>query len=303
MASETNIEWADATFSPWIGCTKISPGCDNCYAAVSTPARRFGVEWGAGKPRRQTSEAYWRQPLRWNAMHARPHGERRFRVFCASLADVFDNEVPTRWRADLFRLIQQTQNLDWLLLTKRIGNVSQMVLDAGFASRWPLPNVWLGASICTQAEADRDILKLLCTPARMRFISVEPMLSPITINAPIFDQDGDRVLHWVICGGESGKDARPVHPDWVRDLRDQCVQSGTPFFFKQWGEWRPPQAGEYFETSRGRAQPVPAFLVARDGAVHTYRETAGDGAEVMIRVGKKKAGRTLDGRTWEESAC
>lgn len=302
MAAETKIEWADATFNPWIGCTRVSPGCDHCYAAVSTPARRFGVEWGAGKARRETSEAYWRQPLRWNAMHARPHGERRFRVFCASLADVFDNEVPARWRTDLFQLIQQTPNLDWLLLTKRIGNVSQMVIDAGFASLWPLPNVWLGASICTQAEADRDILKLLCTPARVRFISVEPMLSPITINAPIFDQDGDRVLHWVICGGESGKDARPVHPDWVRSLRDQCVQSGTPFFFKQWGEFDlsydrdrdDPDMQRCGETSR---KPGQWINLAGGQGFH------GDRVHYARGVGKKQAGRVLDGRTWEESPC
>lgn len=299
MASETSIEWADATFNPWIGCTRVSPGCDNCYAAVSTPARRFGVEWGAGKARRETSEAYWRQPLRWNAMHARPHGERRFRVFCASLADVFDNEVPARWRTDLFRLIQQTPNLDWLLLTKRIGNVSQMVIDAGFASCWPLPNVWLGASICTQAEADRDILKLLCTPARVRFISVEPMLSPITINAPIFDEDGGRVLHWVICGGESGEDARPVHPDWVRGLRDQCVGSGTPFFFKQWGE-------HDLSYDRDRDDPDWQRCEAISQKPGQWINLAGGqgfhGARVHYahRIGKRRSGRLLDGRTWDE---
>lgn len=227
MADHSKIEWTDATFNPWIGCTKVSPACDHCYAAVSTPARRLGVEWGAGQPRRRTSDGNWKLPLRWNA---RPfwqceacgwRGEdgegssrlrvctscagklqpARRRVFCASLADVFDNEVPTAWRRDLFQLIIDTPNLDWLLLTKRIGNAERMMEDAGVFSggrysagdghRHPLPNVWLGATVCNQAEADRDIPKLLATPAAVRFLSMEPLLGPVNLRSASYIAERD----------------------------------------------------------------------------------------------------------------
>lgn len=322
MAKETKIEWCDATFNPWMGCTKVSPACDHCYAAVSTPARTLGVEWGAGKPRRRTSPGNWGLPLRWNAKHAEffaEHG-RRQRVFCASLADVFDNEVPPQWRAELFELIEATPNLDWLLLTKRIGNVRDMAPlpwigvpvqhgpdPSNIHGGWP-PNVWLGATICNQAEADRDIPKLLRVPAAVRFLSIEPMLGPVNLERlevknsatlgsytdalrghswdesaheggsqplPTDPPDHARV-DWVIAGGESGPHARPMHPDWARSLRDQCAVAGLPFLFKQWGEWRP-------------CQPPHVDCV-------TPREMRSVDGWPMERVGKKAAGRTLDGR-------
>ena len=142
MSAATRIEWADSTFNPWIGCTKISPGCDHCYAERQMDQRLGRVRWGAGQPRQRTSAAYWRQPELWNAeadrfrecgacgwrgqieIGASPVPFARRRVFCASLADVFDNEVPLKWLMDLLDLIRRTPNLDWLLLTKRIGNVT-----------------------------------------------------------------------------------------------------------------------------------------------------------------------------------
>ena len=164
MAENTKIEWADHTFSPWTGCTKVSPACDHCYAEGW--AKRSGhVKWGSGQPRRRTSDANWRMPLKWNR-EAERTGVRP-RVFCASLADVFDNEVDPAWRADLFKLIADTPNLDWLLLTKRIGNAQRMIgealtimSEAGKPmNRWPWPNVWLSATVVNQEEADRDIPK------------------------------------------------------------------------------------------------------------------------------------------------
>lgn len=184
----------------------------------------------------------------------------RRRVFCASLGDVFDNEVPAEWRADLFDLILATPHLDWLLLTKRIGNAKKMLnevavcrgalLTANDEYR-PPENVWIGATICNQAEADRDIPKLLAVPARVRFLSIEPMLGPISMrwlpafpeNAPHIAQrangetnhlDGLRRLDWIIVGGESGQHARPMQAEWVRTLRGQCVVAGVPFLFKRW---------------------------------------------------------------------
>lgn len=306
MAADSKIEWTDHTFNPWIGCTKVSKaatgggGCDNCYAEVSTPARVLrakGAEtWGAGSLRIRTSEANWKMPLRWNAqadIFMAQHG-RRQRVFCASLADVFDNAVPDEWRHDLFNLIAGTPDLDWLLLTKRIGNAKEMIARA-IGSGWIPCNVWLGATIVNQAEADRDIPKLLDTPAEVRFLSMEPLLGPVNLAAmqidggQLFDglrgrrlfssvMDNPRI-NWVIVGGESGPQARPMHPDWARGLRDQCATAGVPFLFKQWGEWAP----------YGRSRIDSAVL-----------ETPKSLDEPIQRFGKKLAGRMLDGREWNE---
>lgn len=328
MAENTSIEWCDHTFNPWIGCTRVSiaatggGGCDNCYAAVSTPARAMKISWGAKEPRHRTAPATWAQPLKWNAAHEAfyaAHG-RRQRVFCASLADVFDNEVDIQWRADLFELIKATPNLDWLILTKRIGNVLPM---AQRFFEW-IPNAWLGATVVNQEEADRDIPKLLAIPARVRFLSCEPLLGPVNLWLPTrlfmtgrgpFGKEepiamcdhccnGDRCddpthyergrpewrvrcphcrgtgrgrpIDWVICGGESGREARPMHPDWARSLRDQCAAAGVPFLFKQWGEWGP-----------DLVPPVRASYRWPDRA---------DGTQAWsYRVGKKAAGRLLDG--------
>ncbi len=226
----SNIEWTDHTFNPWIGCTKVSPGCDNCYAEQRMDKRLHVVNWGPGQTRKRTSVANWREPLKWERNHAAffaEHG-RRQRVFCASLADVFDNEVDPQWRADFFSLIAATPNLDWQLLTKRIGNADWM-LDAAtdgidfwgdggrqmsrdYFSNQPWPHVWIGASIVNQAEADRDIPKLLAVPAAKRFLSMEPLLGPVDLGAWLDP--------WEECGycGESF--------DFERGRPDQCPECG-----------------------------------------------------------------------------
>lgn len=311
MAENSKIEWCDHTFNPWIGCTKVGPGCDHCYADAWD--QRFGGNgqprrWGAGVERSRTSDANWRKPLAWQGKAAAfmaSHG-RRQRVFCASLADVFDNEVPQDWRADLFQLIQSTPDLDWLLVTKRVGRAGEVL--RGIDPNWsaaPWRNVWLGATVVNQDEANRDIPKLLDTPAAVRFLSCEPLLGPLDLSKVLIPATGSPRsalghLDWVIAGGESGTHARPMHPDWSRRLRDQCAAVGVSFFFKQWGEWRPPDACEDFDTLRGRAASPPAFLVDEIGNVHCTHEAAGGGALPMIRAGKKTAGRLLDGRTWNE---
>lgn len=298
MSANTKIEWADHTFNPWIGCTKVGPGCDNCYAEADFDKRRKVVQWGAGQPRKRTAPSTWAQPLKWNAEAGRDmkaweefkavneFGDadlisrgmvkpKRPRVFCASLADVFDNEVPTQWRIELIKLILATPHLDWLLLTKRIGNAADMLevsFRAAHAQRegWRdnvPPNVWIGATIANQVEAGRDIPKLLAVPAAKRFLSMEPLLGPVDLsvvaclpcptlaNGLIMDPStggydcckecdwtglsSEWGIDWVIVGGESGPKARPMHPDWARSLRDQCQAAGVPFLFKQWGNWRP----------------------------------------------------------------
>lgn len=292
MAENTAIEWCDHTFNPWTGCTKVSPGCDHCYAeGWSKRASDKVGKWGPGAQRVRTTSANWRKPLAWNAAHAEffaQHG-RRQRVFCASLADVFDNEVPQEWRYDLFNLILGTPNLDWLLLTKRIGNAARMIeetlpdnmkaLPADHPVAWPWPNVWIGATVVNQAEADRDIPKLLQVPAAVRFLSIEPMLGAIdltrvqwpgkhkvdVLRGGAWDMpswhggftnhsDMGRV-HWVIAGGESGPNARPAHPDWFRSLRDQCAAAGVPFFMKQMGGAR---------DKRGALADLPEDLRVRE---------------------------------------
>lgn len=316
MAENTKIEWTDHTFNPWEGCQKVGPGCDNCYAETRNARFAGGtaINWGPGSPRRRTSASNWQLPKRWNAQadaFMAQHG-RRQRVFCASLADVFDNAVDPQWRADLFALIDATPNLDWLLLTKRIGNVRGMLAelahgndpDLSLLDMMPLPNVWIGATIVNQAEADRDLPKLYAVPACVRFLSIEPLLGPVSLGGwPIFDEGEKPLLHWVIVGGESGPGARPMHPDWARSLRDQCEAAGVPFLFKQWGEWGEPDSIE----RTGLAHQGWHEQDRMDGGVprHEWPGPVRNGVELaslrpeVYRVGKKAAGRLLDGRTWD----
>ncbi|WP_315771238.1 MULTISPECIES: phage Gp37/Gp68 family protein [unclassified Bradyrhizobium] len=228
MASNSKIEWTDHTFNPWIGCTNISPGCDHCYAEAWS--KRSGlVKWG-NSPRRRTSEAYWRSPLRWQATAAtfeRQHG-RRQRVFCASLADVFDNQADSDWRADLFSLIAATPSIDWLLLTKRPQNIARMLPE-----RWPpdgMRNVWLGTTAEDQTRFDQRWPLLAQIPAAVRFVSYEPAIGPVRLN-----KAHDIQPDWLIIGGESGPRARHMNARWVRDVVSDCRKLRVAPFFKQWG--------------------------------------------------------------------
>ncbi|MBK6616603.1 phage Gp37/Gp68 family protein [Ottowia sp.] len=231
MAEETGIPWADSTFNGWIGCNPVSPGCANCYAARSTPARVLHIIWGPHEPRWLTSDANWAQPRRWNAAHNaffEKHGRRR-RVFCASLSDVFDNRADPAWRERLWRLVRATPNLDWLILTKRVGNVRSM-LPQDWGSGYP--NVWLGISVVNQEEVDRDVPKLLSIPARVRWLSLEPLLGPVSLGG---FKGADLFVDWVVVGGESGDDARPMEEVWVRPIRQDSEDLGAAFFYKQKG--------------------------------------------------------------------
>jgi protein gp37 len=226
MAENSKIEWTDHTFNPWIGCTKVSPACDNCYAEAMMDLRYGKVRWGAGEDRKRTSAANWQLPKRWNRQ-AQADGSRPF-VFCASLADVFDNEVDPLWRHQLFELIKDTPNLTWLLLTKRIGNVNKMT-NPFEGNRCLPPNAAVGATMATQEEYDRDRMKLwdvamACRPA-FTFASIEPMLGPVILDKHAPD--------WIICGGESGRNPRLMHPQWARDLRDGAARFNRAFFMKQ----------------------------------------------------------------------
>jgi protein gp37 len=376
------IEWTDHTFNPVVGCQPISPGCAHCYAKAMV--ERYGRDFSK---RARTSAENWKKPLRWNRqiwqcdgcgswrfldsmltnLDGTPKNTtpclkckrleslhlRRPKVFCASMADWLDDAWPIEVLADLLKLIHDTPNLDWLLLTKRPENwssrtaavvtwIESFVRQCGdsrylptleWLKGWkqgvPPANVWIGTTVENQEWADRRIPELLKIPAKVRFLSCEPLLEPVDL-APaleIIDRDelgltddplaatllqqavsegrGDcaRMISWVICGGESGQGdkIRPMHPDWARSLRDQCQAAGVPFFFKQHGEWAPaarehgvvgsvmPDTGEKYRwigwdgktqnpSSHGLAEPILA----------------------IARVGKKAAGRLLDGREWSQ---
>lgn len=240
MGENSAIEWTDHTFNPWVGCTKVGPGCDGCYAEAMMDHRYGRVEWGAGNDRLRTSPANWRKPLAWNKAATGPTF-----VFCASLADVFDNEVDPLWRRDLFALIEATPKLTWLLLTKRIGNVLKMT-DAEAGNPGVPRNAAVGATMVNQEEYDRDRMKLADVkwargPA-FTFASMEPLLGPVILdkNAP----------DWIIVGGETDQGshkARQADPAWFRSIRDQSARLGRAFFMKQ----------------MTRKAPIPADLLVR----------------------------------------
>lgn len=345
MGKETGIQWTDHTFNPWWGCTKVSPGCDHCYA--DTLSTRWGYDiWGPDAKRRFFDDKHWAEPLRWNAA-AEQAGVRR-RVFCGSMCDWAEgrpDQAAARLR--LFDLIEQTPYLDWQLLTKRPGAIPHLVprhwLDT------PPANVWYGTSVENQEQADRRIPQLLAVPAVVRFLSCEPLLGPVDLAGWIgemyccscgyrgfdvgddVDENGDpdcpqcgagewhftnvawhgaldqekrKPIHWIITGGESGPGARPCHPDWARSLRDQCEAAGVAFHFKQWGEW----------VAKALHEPTPVAqggnwgCLSRDGTwtpqATTWNGRQGDPRDdyeyTMVRIGKKAAGRLLDGHTWDE---
>jgi protein gp37 len=306
MAENSSIEWTDHTFNPWVGCTKVSDGCKNCYAEEMMAKRWGKVQWGVNGQRVRTSEANWKKPLQWNRK-AEMLGI-RYKVFCASLADVFENKADQQaeidqWRGQLFDMIRDTPNLDWLLLTKRpelvnetIERVTGATSDVFFLQN---KNVWLGTSVENQEQADIRIPELLTIPAAVRFLSMEPLLGEVDLHSGDWGAIGGQFCHkcgefswykddgnacpkchkpamtthaqidWVIVGGESGHNARPMHLAWARGVRDQCVSAGVPFLFKQWGEW-------------------------------SYLNDLADGGEKFAKVGKHAAGRLLDGREWNE---
>ncbi|RQT22081.1 phage Gp37/Gp68 family protein [Burkholderia contaminans] len=329
MSEISKIEWCDRTWSPWEGCQKVGPGCDHCYAEGMNRWLRHGENWGPSAPRRTYGPAHWKKPLRWNERaQAAGHPLTEFPSVC----DPFDNAAPAGVRAAFGRLILATPSLIWLLLTKRIGNAPAMLYEM-FADG-PPSNVWLGATVVNQAEADRDIPKLLTIPVSVRFLSLEPLLEPIDLESVAWPglaghrvdvlrggywnqapyvvgaaaaalgtpkggftnhSDFPSTIDWVITGGESGRGARIAHPAWTRALRDQCEGAGVPFMFKQWGQWMPGVQTTNAQFDAARA----GVWVKRSGHIHdgTNPTAFGEGDAHMLSVGKKISGRLLDGVT------
>ncbi len=250
---KTKIEWtatldADGvmhpgyTFNPWWGCTKVSDGCKNCYA--ETLAKRYGFDvWGLNTPRRLMSDNHWQQPIKWDA-----EGQRlgiRYRVFCASMADVFEENAPESESERLWKLIRNTPNLDWQLLTKRPHRIADN-LPGDWGNGYS--NVWLGTSVEDERVVER-IGHLVSVPAVIHFLSLEPLIGPLP-NLPLSDID------WVIVGGESGAGARPMDEAWVLDIRRQCRSSRVSFFFKQWGGVNKKKAGRELQKRLYNEMPV-----------------------------------------------
>jgi protein gp37 len=328
----TKIEWTDRTWNPVTGCTKVSPGCDHCYAEGI--ARRF-----AGSPafpngfdvtlheERITAPLRWRKPAR---------------VFVNSMSDLFHQDIPDEFIARVFAVMAATQQQHtYQVLTKRHGRMRSLLSAPAFFEAvadavrvrgevysrelvgWPLPNVWLGVSVEDQKRADLRIPALLETTAAVRFLSCEPLLGPVDLSRWLgvewmesFDGWGQELfasmagrvgtaggLHWVIVGGESGPGARPMHPGWARHLRDQCAAADVPFFMKQRGEWTWARPTDWPVKDWAR-NPDRNAVVFPDGRVENVATTTwGDEVEdaaLVYRVGKKAAGRELDGRTWDQ---
>lgn len=303
MGDKSNIEWTDATWNPVTGCTRVSKGCDNCYIERTPPfwmnGRKFDKPGIGATTGVKLHPERLDQPLRW----AKPR-----RVFVNSLSDLFHRDVSTDYIVDVFLRMWWANQHTFQILTKRpeimrlkmprieeaLRRVERdlVLTDAPTPLTWPLPNVWLGVSVEDQDAAELRIPKLLDTPARVRFLSCEPLLGPVQLRpewmelelqafgngATLFPHIG-----WVIVGGESGPNARPMHPDWARSLRDQCAEFYTPFHFKQWGEWAP------HNVARPSASQLLAHGTHWDGTVNA-----------MAWVGKKRAGRRLDRRTHDQ---
>ncbi len=312
MSATSGIEWTDATWNPVTGCTKVSPGCDHCYAETIT--ERFH---GTGSFAHVILHAdRLSSPLRWR----RPR-----RVFVNSMADLFHDAVPDVFIGSVFEVMAATPRHTYQVLTKRHGRMRSLLSSwAKTCTRpvqlhpddrpmmirdvvWPLPNVHLGVSVEDHKRAELRIPALLDTPAAVRFVSCEPLLGPVDLSPWIRATDYPETtavdptpVSWVITGGESGGRARPAHPDWFRQIRDECLTAGVAYFHKQNGEWRAPKLGEEYDTMLGRAGHPPAFLIDPAGHVHCAREAAGSAAVPVIRVGKKAAGRELDGWIWQQ---
>jgi protein gp37 len=323
MGETTKIEWTDHTFNPWIGCTKVSPGCANCYAERENKLWRWnGGVWGPGSLRKVTSDANWRKPLQW-AKQAQAAGKRA-KVFCSSLADVFDHEAPKDARRWLWDLISETHHaLDWQLLTKRPEQIRRVIFEDGLAEIFFLRmQCWIGVTAENQEQAEKRVPVLLSTAAEKRFVSCEPLLGALDL-AQLRDPDGEDELarldalqgtfmcdgmneprntprlDQVICGGESGPGARPMHPDWARSLRDQCTAAGVAYFFKQWGEWAP---GECVDATSGIVQTATWFdnRWSFDRANLADDEGHRDDEPDLYRIGKQLAGASLDGQEWKQ---
>jgi protein gp37 len=310
---KTSIEWTDASWNPIVGCTEVSPGCANCYAARlaatrlrHTPQYKGLAEMHDGKPRWSSLPAVGESitKLRFLPERLNEPLERKkpTKYFVCDMGDLFHEDVHGDWIDEVLTVVDRCPQHTFQILTKRAQRMHDLL------RHYPVkPNIWLGVSVENQHFADERIPLLLETPAAVRWISAEPLLGPVDIGAVkvsalyLLEQKwiGRGGLDWVVCGGESGPNARPMHPDWARSLSDQCQAAGVPFFFKQWGEWG-------FSGGHPIGTPGAFYILGNDNLpisvqVDKYpRPFDSFGSCVLEKLGKKKAGRLLDGREWNE---
>lgn len=342
----TKIEWADKTINPVVGCSKCSPGCDNCYAERFA-ARLAKNPDSAAKYRGTVDQSgHWTGKINglWMSNTPSPSDRKSKRIFMGSMGDMFHENVTTDLLVKMLAFAAVCRQHTFILLTKRPERMLQFMSDTSSIANdrrvkaykdiasiygvdtdmddlgWPLNNLWLGVTVCNQAEADEKIPILLRTPAVKRFVSLEPLLGPVDLGrlhctgyeCPdvhfVFDcltgrsenadwvYHGENTLDWVICGGETGPCARPMHPSWARTLRDQCVAARVPFFFKGWGEWYP-EGWVHYDSRFDH----PYMVLTLDGRIVPNREALAPSHNVELRrLGKRRSGRLLDKREWNE---
>ncbi|ADG20356.1 Gp37Gp68 family protein [Paraburkholderia atlantica] len=328
MSDNTKIEWTDATWNIVTGCDVTSPGCKNCYAMKLAGTRLRNHPSRAGLTRPTAAGPVWTGEVRFNDQWL----DQPFRwtqprmIFVCAHGDLFHESVRDEWIDKVFAVMARARQHTYQVLTKRADRMREYLShpvrhgrmlaashEIGWAGmewcQWPLPNVWLGVSVEDQKRADERIPALLKCPAAVRWISAEPLLGPIDLTCIEIDEmltpttrgrisalstdDENRyfqaphALDWVVVGGESGSRARPMHPDWARSLRDQCAEACVPFLFKQWGEWAP-------------GSNWPDDIAIPSGELCNFDNPLLDDAGSVWRVGKKAAGRLLDGRTHDE---
>ena len=279
----TKIEWASESWNPVTGCTPISEGCRNCYAKRMANRLRGRYGYPADDPFKVTFHPdRLNQPLRW---------EKPRRIFVVSMGDLFHEDVKYKWIDAIWSRIAKCPQHTFMVLTKRPERMAEFVSEIGIFNYDVLPNLWLGITCENQQAADKRMPIFLQIPAAVHFVSLEPLLGDIDLGIDIGQGVGDLAidkLSWCIIGGESGPGARPMHPDWARSVRDQCQSAGVPFFFKQHGEWTG-KAGWYLQKDMASCRSI---IMDRD-----KNDKIGVS---MGKVGKKKAGRILDGRTWDK---
>jgi len=309
MGRETGIEWTDSTWNPIRGCSRVSEGCRNCYA--ESVAARFS---GAGAPYEGLAkfvvvadgvEARWTNEVRLIEKHLEDpiRWKKPARIFVNSMSDLFHPGVKDEWLGRIFDVMARAPQHIYQILTKRPERMLDVLYAAGdsevatsftqtYSQPWPPPNWWFGVSVENQETANARIPILAKCPAAVRFVSYEPAIGPLDLAIAAGDPVSMAAIDWFICGGESGSRARPMHPQWARAVRDLCVDLGIPFFFKQWGEW---------------VDPSQNLCALHTAGVHEYISDQREHSKncpneetLLVRIGKKIAGSTLDGRDWKE---
>ncbi|MCL5999217.1 MAG: phage Gp37/Gp68 family protein [Chloroflexi bacterium] len=328
---KTDIEWADRVWNPLAGCSIVSAGCKNCYAMrMAHRLEAMGQEKYAGLTQQMNGRVVWngRINLDEGSLDEPLRRKSPTRYFVNSMSDLFHPNVPEAFIHRVFTVMRRCKQHVFMILTKRAGRMLDVVRSLAWRSALPgeygwqacrgdpgshvLDNVWLGVSVEDQPAADERVPLLLGTPAAVRFLSCEPLLGPVSLTDQewwdwryaygFYPSSVKRPIDLVIAGGESGVNARPMHPDWVRGLRDQCVSAWVKFHFKQWGQWAP--VCHYYEeddTRREAALDAPHILLTREGVLWNLNVGQPPPSTWMMRkMDKRTAGRELDGRMWDE---